>query len=155
MLAAAMRTVLACFLVLAVSLSATAVGTAVAAKPVRGAHYSGKLTTGNPAPPRITFDVSRDGRKLRDLEITYPPLLCAVGGMTPPQDDASPAAIAKSGRFAKTVRFATLTGRVGATITIKGRFRKHRRASGTARVRWIGGFDPGCGGTVPFHARAR
>jgi hypothetical protein len=142
------------FLTLSLLVVAAAPASA-ASKPVRGAHYAGKLRTGNPAPPRIAFDVSRNGAKLRDLEITYPPLLCAVGGMTPPQEDASPAPITRSGRFAKTVTFATLMGRVFATITVKGRFREHRRATGTARVRWIGGFEPGCGGTVRFSARAR
>jgi hypothetical protein len=34
---------------------------ALAGRQVRGGHYGGSLRTGNPAPPRITFDVS-DGR---------------------------------------------------------------------------------------------
>src|SRR4051812_40898328 len=111
--------------------------------------------TGNPAPPRITFEVSRGGAEIRHLEITYPPLLCALGGMTPPQQKAGPIAVTRAGAFAQTVIFATPAGRVFATIAVRGRFRKHRRASGKARVRWIGGFKSGCGGTVRFSARAR
>jgi hypothetical protein len=127
---------------------------AVTAKPVRGAHYSGHLRTGNPAPPRISFDVSEDAAEVRNLTVTYPPLLCGVGGMTPPQEKASPTPIARSGGFTETVSFATRSGRIAATIAVTGRFRKHRRATGKARVRWIGGFEPECGGTVRFAARA-
>jgi hypothetical protein len=132
---------------------ATAV-TAGAGKQVAGGHYSGHLRTGNPAPPQITFDVSPDRTHVRNLRITYPPLLCALGGMTPPQQPARAARITPAGRFARTVRFSTKAGTF-ATIRVRGRFQAHRRVTGKARVRWIGGFEPGCGGTLRYAARAR
>jgi hypothetical protein len=128
-------------------------GVAAGGHQVRGGHYSGKLRTGNPAPPQITFDVSPDRARLLNLHITYPPLLCALGGMTPPQQPARAAKITPAGHFARTVRFSTKAGTF-ATIRVRGRFRAHRRVTGKARVRWIGGFEPGCGGTVRYAARA-
>jgi hypothetical protein len=137
----------------AVALVVAAIADVASGGPVRGGHYSGHLRTGNPAPPQITFDVSEDGAQVRNLRITYPPLLCALGGMTPPQQTARAARITPAGRFARTVRFATKAGTF-ATIRVRGRFRAHRRVTGKARVRWIGGFEPGCGGTLRYAARA-
>ncbi len=135
-------------------IAAASADVAAGGRPVRGGHYSGHLRTGNPAPPQITFDVSADGRLVTGLRITYPPLLCALGGMTPPPQPARAARITPAGRFARTVRFATKAGTF-ATIRVRGRFRAHRRVAGKARVRWIGGFEPGCGGTLRYAASAR
>jgi hypothetical protein len=134
-------------------LAAAMAAPAPAAHPVRGGHYSGRLHFRNPAPPQITFDVSADGTRVQNLRITYPPLLCALGGMTPPQKPARAARVTPAGHFARTVRFATKAGTF-ATIRVRGSFRAHRRVTGKARVRWIGGFEPGCGGTLRYAARA-
>jgi hypothetical protein len=130
-------------------------GVAGAARPVHGGHYEGHLRTGNPSPPVVTFDVSRGGTQVRNLRVTYPPLLCALGGMTPPQQKAAPAPISRSGAFAQTVSFATPAGKVFATIRITGRFRSHRRETGRARVRWPESTNPRCGGRLRYSARAR
>jgi hypothetical protein len=148
-----MRRMLAGAALLALAVVLASAGLALAGKQARGAHYSGHLRTGNPGPPLITFDVSGDGAEVRDLRITYPPLLCALGGMTPPQQPARPTPISRRGTFARTVSFEAPAGKVFATIRITGRFRSHRRASGRGRVRWIG-FKSGCGGTVRYSARA-
>jgi hypothetical protein len=145
---------LAVSFVAAVLLITASVECALAGKPVRGATYRGHLKTGNPSPPSITFDVSGNGAEVRNVRVTYPPLLCALGGMTPPQRPAAPTPISRRGVFVQTVDFATPAAKVFATIRISGRFRIHRRVTGKARVRWIGGFGPGCGGTVRYLARA-
>src|SRR4051794_6883001 len=82
-------------------------GVATAGRPVHGAHYSGHIRTGTPGAPGITFDVSRNGAELQNLEVSYPPLLCDLGGMTPPQQQAGPTPISSAGTFRQTVNFAT------------------------------------------------
>src|SRR4051812_45117639 len=137
----------------ALVLVAVPAGAPARGQQVRGGHYRGKLRPGTPPPPQITFDVSPDGARLLNLHITYPPLLCALGGMTPPQQPARAAKITPAGHFSRTVRFSTKAGTF-ATIRVRGRFGAHRRVTGKARVRWIGGFEPGCGGTLRYAARA-
>src|SRR3954464_5751529 len=108
----------------ALALVAVPAGAAAQGQQVPGGHYSGKLRTGNPAPPQITFDVSPDGARLLNLRITFRPLLCALGGMTPPQQPARAAKIPPAGHFARPVRFSTKAGTF-ATLRVRGPFRSH------------------------------
>jgi hypothetical protein len=97
---------------------------ALAATPVKGGSYSGKL-----AAPRsayvVSFKVSASGKQVTGLKISNTPLYCPGGGRAIPVHFAN-ATVSKAGTFTSTGKHVIvegpLKGQVGTKLAITGKF---------------------------------
>jgi hypothetical protein len=116
-------------LVLVACLALAAV--ALAAKPVKGARYSGHLA-GVGSTGTVTFKVSKNGKKVTGLTVApFFPNTCGSGGPLP-KYTSKPARI-KKGKFTTTVFVVTDTGTKLVAGKATGTFTAHRKEKGTLR----------------------
>jgi hypothetical protein len=117
--------VLAAVLVALVALSAVA----LAAKPVKGAKYSGKVS-GVSKRTTVSFKVSSTGRKVTGLKIKPSiPAKCSTG-----HSGTLPAVSAKIKRGKFKAKFtATVHGTKRTIAKVSGKFLSHRKERGTIK----------------------
>jgi hypothetical protein len=108
-----------------------AVSIALAANPVKGAKYSGRVNA--TANFTVSFKVSRSGKKVTAMKVKPSlPLSCSSGGPPPPQT-SKPATI-KDGKFTARVTETASSGTVIATAKITGKFLAKGKEKGNINV---------------------
>jgi hypothetical protein len=126
-------------------------GLALAAAPVKGGRYSGHLAVS--ASETVSFKVSSNGKKVTGLTgPAFAPNTCGSGG-PPPSQSSSPASIS-GGKFSAKITYRTGTGHAIATVTVKGKFKKHRKETGTMRTHFLGTGAAMCEHTFTYSAHA-
>jgi hypothetical protein len=121
---------------------------ALAAGPVKGAKYKGKL---NPFGAPVSFKVSANGKTVTKMKVdTYPPNKCGAGGPTPKQS-SKPATI-KHGKFKVRLTY-TYSATVHSTYTVTGTFLKHRKEKGVFFYK--SSKFPHCNGNFRYTATAQ
>jgi hypothetical protein len=124
----------------------------LAAQPIEGAKYKGKIRN-DPVNTKISFRVSDNGNKVRRLKTRFDPVFFSDGcnEVTPSvEQESEPADISGRGKFRGVIRYTyTEDGGATAKAVVKGRFRRHGRR---ARGRVIATFpaNPNCDGTARF-----
>lgn len=131
-----------------VAVLATA-ATALAANPVKGAKYSGKINADSGL--AISFKVSSNGKDVVKMKVPQPPIFCQGGGPPPPQKPAKPAPISSKGTFKETLQYLSSTGSVIASLKVTGAFHAHRKESGKVKVSWS---SASCNGSAPYSTKA-
>lgn len=134
-------------------LGATAV--VLAANPIEGAKYKGKIRN-DPVNTKISFRVSDNGNKVRELKTKADPVFFSDGctEVTPEVEQESDAAdISRRGKFKGVIDYS-YPGSGGATAkaVVKGKFRNHgRRAKGKVTATFPA--NPDCDGTARFKTK--
>jgi hypothetical protein len=134
---------------------AAAASVALAAKPVKGATYSGTITrdVGTTTFP-ISFKVTKNGKKVSSFKLADAyPVYCQGGGF-PTLGTGGSGRIRHKGTF--TVKLplkAVMTSKPDGSIVVTGRFGAHGSASGKVKTQISGNFGKSCDGTSPFTAR--
>jgi hypothetical protein len=140
---------IACAVVLAAALTLVAT-VALAANPIAGARYSGKLTQATSE--TVTFKVNAAGTKVLNVKVKpFIPNKCGAGG-TPPPEVSEPAAV-KRGRFVATVKEELSNGLVSGTATVTGRFLAGGKEKGVIKVPLP--EAPECGGSFAYTTVAK
>ena len=111
-------------LVLAFALSAAVI--AFAAKPA-GGKWGGKV---NPSGVKLSFKVSKSGKRVKTFAVATLPVYCYAEGFTTEVFLIPSAKVRASGRFRRAYKTKDEFGRVDGTLTVSGRFKTARRASG-------------------------
>ena len=122
---------------------------ALAANPVKGAKYSGKIKANDGL--AISFKVSSNGKDVVKMKVPQPPIFCQGGGPPPPQKPAKPALISSTGTFKETLQYVSSTGSVVATLKVSGAFHADRKESGKVKVSWSAAS---CNGSAPYSTKA-
>jgi hypothetical protein len=136
-------------LVLAASLALAAA--ALAANPVNGARYSGRLT-GVGSTDTVTFKVSKNGKKVTGVSVSpFFPNSCGSGGPLP-KYTSKPAAV-KHGKFKAAVFVVTATGSKLPAGTVRGTFLAHGKEKGT--IRPTSKLPKSCVKTFKYTAKAK
>jgi hypothetical protein len=134
----------------AIGLALALAAVAFAAKPVKGARYSGHIT--GAAGTTVSFKVNKAGTKVTGVKATpFFPNGCGAGG-PPPRYTSAPARI-RHGKFSAKVTLITPTGSRLVQGTIRGTFLAHGKAKGTARP--TSKLPKSCVKTFRFTAKAR
>jgi hypothetical protein len=95
------------------------VGIAVAAGPVKGAKYSGRVNV--PASLTVSFKVARSGKRITALKVSPSlPNSCGHGGPLPTQTSKS--ARIEHGKFAARITEKASNGTVIETANVTGKF---------------------------------
>jgi hypothetical protein len=116
-------------LTLAVVLAAT--GIALAAGPVKGARYSGRVNV--TATLTISFKVSRSGKKVSSVKVSPSlPNSCGYGGPLPTQTSKS--AKIEDGKFTAKITEKAGNGTVAATARITGKFLAKGKEKGNVKT---------------------
>jgi len=123
---------------------------ALAAKPIKGAAYQGKLklTHASSVTYPISFKVSANGKRVSGFSLPHGyPVYCQGGGFG--QQQAASSTISKTGRFTVKlpIYFAPAHQHQGFVI-ITGAFAKHGKESGTVRTDFT--KSPVCNGTATY-----
>jgi hypothetical protein len=126
---------------------------ATATAPKKGGSYHGTL-----AAPRtgiaVTFKVSADGRKVTSLKISSTPIYCSGGGRFTPF--TFKAASITNGKFKaagkQTISEGPQKGKIGAKLSITGKFGKRGTESGKLAISWV--YSPTCSGTSAYTTHA-
>ncbi len=106
-------------------------GIALAAGPVKGARYSGRVNV--TATLTVSFKVSRSGKKVSSLKVSPSlPNSCGYGG-PPPTQTSKPAKI-EDGKFTAKITEKAVNGTVAAIATITGRFLAKGKEKGTIKT---------------------
>jgi hypothetical protein len=137
-------TVLALAAILAIA------GIAVAAAPVKGAKYSGRVNVS--ATLTVSFKVSRSGRKITSLKVSPSlPNTCGYGG-PPPTETSKPAKI-KHGRFTAKITEKASSGTVIATASVTGQFLAKGKEKGTVKTNLPNAKS--CNGSFTYSTKAK
>jgi hypothetical protein len=118
--------------ILAAALVLGGVAVVLAAHPVEGAKYKGKIKN-DPVNTKISFEVSGNGEKVRDLKTKLDPIFndAVCGGVTPSVTQGSnPANISRKGKFRGKIIYTYPDSGTFAQAIVKGKFRRHGRATG-------------------------
>jgi hypothetical protein len=125
----------------------------LAAHPIDGAKYKGKIKN-DPVNTKISFRVSDNGNKVRELKTKDDPVFFSDGctEVTPDvEQESDPADISRKGKFRGVINY-TYSNDATAKAVVKGKFRKHgRRARGKVTATFPA--NPDCDGTAPFKTR--
>lgn len=148
------------FLVVAAALAlicAMAVPALSVAGPKRGATYSGLITRvidGNSSTFPITFEVSKNGKKVEDFSLPSDyPIYCEGGGFGEAQ--AATAKISRQGTFtAKLPLYFAPTHDHQGFLKVTGKFGKQGHESGKVVTEFSGGSLTGCNGTSKYTTKA-
>ena len=133
---------------LALAATIASAGIALAAGPVKGARYSGKVKV--TATLTVAFKVSKSGQRVTSLKVSpVLPNTCGYGGPLVPKQSSKPATI-KNGRFTAKVTAKSTSGVVIGSATVTGRFLAHGKEAGTIKT----GAKP-CAGTFAYTTKAK
>ena len=103
-------------------------GIALAASPVKGAKYSGRVKVS--ATLTVSFKVSGSGKKITSLKVSPSlPNTCGYGGPLP-TDTSKPAKI-KDGKFTAKITEKASSGTVIGTAKVTGKFLAKGKEKGT------------------------
>jgi len=132
-----------------------AASVALAAKPVKGATYSGTIvrSIGNTSFP-ISFKVSKNGKTVSDFKLTNDyPVYCQGGGF-PELGTGKAAKISKKGTFTAKLPLKDIhpPGKGEGSVIITGTFAAHGSVSGKVKTAIGGSTFKSCNGTSPFTA---
>jgi hypothetical protein len=127
---------------------------AFAAHPVEGGHYKGHIDN-PPVKTKISFKVSNDGTKVRDLKTKLDPIFNAnvCGGVTQSVTQESDAAhISRKGKFRGVIHYTYPdSGGTHGKAIVKGRFLRN----GTEGGKVIATFNnPDCNGSGHYSTKA-
>ena len=122
-------------------------GSALAATPVKGAKYSGRV--GVTASLTVTFKVSKSGKKVSALKVTPSlPNSCGYGG-PPPTATSKPANI-RHGKFTAKITNKAGNGTVITTAKVTGKFLANGGEKGTIKT-----SAKSCSGSFPYSTKAQ
>ncbi|HTX47254.1 MAG TPA: hypothetical protein VMD48_13275 [Solirubrobacteraceae bacterium] len=129
-------------------------GAALAARPHRGATYTGRIERASNVTFPISFTVSKSGKKVSSFKLpdSYP-VYCQGGGF-PALGNGGSGAVANKGTF--TVRLPLRNLRTNAaegSLIVSGKFGAGASASGKVRTDIAGSAFKTCNGTSPFTAK--
>jgi opacity protein-like surface antigen len=146
-----MKRILALTAIVAVA----AASAALAAKPVKGATYTGTIvrSVGNVSFP-ISFKVSKNGKTVSGFKLTNDyPVYCQGGGF-PVLGTAKAAKISKQGKFTAKLPLKNIRppGKGEGSVIITGKFAAHSSVSGTVKTDIGGSAFKSCNGSSPFRA---
>jgi hypothetical protein len=124
---------------------------ALAAKPLKGATYSGTFT--GQVYNTITFKVSSNGKKVSAFNIPSPPVGCqgaAFGSAT-----GGTATVSKNGTFKATLNLVfTPEHKTNGTVLVSGKFGKHGSESGTISSNFTDpSFPKSCNASKSYSAK--
>ena len=125
---------------------------ALAAKPVRAATYSGKISRASNVTFPISFKVSANGKRVSSFVLTSSyPVYCQGGGFGTVQPASG--TVSKHGTFKVKlpIYFAPAHQHQGFVI-VTGVFGKHGKESGTVRTDFA--HSSGCNGTSSYSTKA-
>jgi hypothetical protein len=125
---------------------------AFAAKPVKGATYSGAWKNKVGQRFGISFTVLRNGNRVKAVKLPAgAPVFCNGGGFGKPVRQVKSVKISSSGAFAVTLRiYSAPTKQTQGTVLVKGTFLANRRAKGTVTTKFKNAKV--CNGTVKYTA---
>ena len=129
-----------------------AAGTALAATPIKGATYSGKIARASNVTYSISFTVSTTGERVRNFALANGyPVYCQGGGFGAVQQASGK--ISKEGAFVVKlpIYFAPSHQHQGFVI-ITGRFAKHGKESGKVMTDFT--HSNTCNGTSSYATKA-
>lgn len=137
-------------IVLAALVVAAGAAAALAATPIKGATYTGKLKLPHASSVTfpISFKVSANGKRVSDFSFPHGyPVYCQGGGFG--QQQAASAPITKRGRFTVKlpIYFAPARSHQGFVI-VTGTFAKHGKESGKVMTDFT--TSAGCNGTSTY-----
>jgi hypothetical protein len=132
-------------LVVIVVASLLSAAAALAAKPVKGATYSGTISRGSLP---ITLKVSGNGRSVK-VNVPNPPLFCQGGGGGTTQSTKA-AAITNGGTFTAKISYV-FKGKVVFSAKVTGKFGAARGESGKITVTYK---TASCSGTSSYSTHA-
>jgi hypothetical protein len=134
---------------LALLVSVAIAAVALAAKPVKGARYSGHLAGATST--TVSFKVSKNGKKVTGVTVLpFFPNSCGSGGPLP-KYTSKPAGI-KNGKFKTTVFVVTDTGTKLVAGKATGTFLAHGKEKGTLRPLKL---PKNCTKTFKYTAKAK
>jgi hypothetical protein len=143
-------------LCLTVIAALAAASVAIAAKPVKGATYSGKIRDSRNSIDTfpISFKVSKSGKQVSGFKLTADyPSYCQGGGF-PTLGTKGSGKVSKQGAFtAKLPLLAIGTNKADGFLVVTGKFGKRGSVSGKVRTDIAGKFGHECNGTSSFSAR--
>jgi hypothetical protein len=125
-------------------------GVAVAAHPVKGATYKGKLSAPGPLAEPISFKVTSNGKRVHDFAITVVPVGCQGGLFGSPQPGS--AAVTKQGKFKVTLKlYFAPAHRTTGKLVITGTFLAHGKETGKVSTVFTSPLYPkSCDKTVTY-----
>jgi hypothetical protein len=132
-----------------------ATGVALAAKPVKGATYSGSITRGvGTTTFPISFKVSNNGKKVSNVKLANAyPVYCQGGGF-PTMGAGGSGRITKKKTFSVKLPLTNfMTKKPAGSIVVSGKFGADGSASGKVKTAITGNFGKSCDGTSPFTAK--
>jgi hypothetical protein len=142
---ASRRAILVGSAALAVAAILATAGIALAARPVKGAKYSGPVDV--TAALTLSFKVSGSGKKVTAIKVSPSlPNSCGYGGPLPTQT-SNPAKI-KHGKFTAKVTDTTTNGDVSTTAKITGKFLAKRKEKG--RIKATVPSNESCNGSFSY-----
>ena len=129
-------------------------GAALAARPHRGATYTGRIERASNVTFPISFTVSKNGKKVSSFRLpdSYP-VYCQGGGF-PALGNGGSGAVGKKGTF--TVKLPLRNVRTNAaegSLIISAKFGAGGSASGKVKTDITGSAFKTCNGSSPFTAR--
>lgn len=126
-------------------------GVALAAKPLKGATYSGSFT--GEVYNTISFKVSSNGKKVSSFNIPSPPAGCQGGGFG--SASGGTATVSKQGTFKVTLNIVFAPEhKTNGTVLITGKFGKHGRQSGKISSTYTGkDFPASCNATKSYSTK--
>jgi hypothetical protein len=134
---------------LALAAILTLAGIALAAGPVRGAKYSGRVSV--TASLTVSFKVSRSGKRITSLKVSPSlPNTCGYGGPLPTVT-AKPAKITH-GKFTAKITEKASSGKVIATAKVTGKFLAKGKEKGTIKTSLPNAQS--CNGTFAYATKA-
>ena len=142
-------------LCLTVVAALVAAAVAMAAKPVKGATYTGTIvrSVGNSSFP-ISFKVSKNGKTVSGFKLANDyPIYCQGGGF-PTLGTGRAAKISKKGTFMEKLPLKSVRspGTGEGSVIITGKFAGHGSVSGKVKTDIGGTTFKNCNGTSPFTA---
>jgi hypothetical protein len=135
---------------LAVTAILATVGIALAAGPVKGGKYTGRVNV--TANLTVRFKVTRSGKKVTALKVSPSlPNTCGYGGPPPPQ--TSKAAKIERGRFTAKIRETASNGTVIATAKVTGKFLAKGKEKGNIKINLPNAQS--CSGTFAYSTKVK
>jgi hypothetical protein len=126
-------------------------GVALAAKPLKGATYSGAFT--GEAYNTISFKVSSNGKKVSGFNIPSPPVGCQGGAFG--SASGGTATVSKKGTFKVTLNIVFAPQhKTNGTVLVTGKFGQHGSESGKISSTFTGkDFTASCDATKSYSTK--
>jgi hypothetical protein len=126
-------------------------GTALAAAPVRGVKYAGRVNVA--ASLTVSFKVSGSGKKITSLKVSPTlPNSCGYGGPLTTTETSKRAKI-QNGKFTAKITEKTSSGTVSATAKVTGKFLANGKEKGSIKTNLPSAKS--CNGTFSYSTNAK